>query len=151
MVYKNELGEFPLVITLRCCQQFLGMSFKALFFYFILIICADTYIKTYLSCIYYIWRSVVRYYRCTQQIFQCQINVVSKLWINVEITLIRSWKWNKIRCRIFNVAQRWCNIVDQRWSNVTQLSYNLILKWPQRHFEVNRASLKYRFKNRLLL
>ena len=28
---------------------------------------------------------------------------ISTLWINVEITLIRRWKWNKIRRRIFNV------------------------------------------------
>ena len=32
--------------------------------------------------------------RQTQPTFQRWINVVSTLWINVEITLIRHWKWN---------------------------------------------------------
>ena len=39
----------------------------------------------------------------SQPTFQRRINVVSTLWINVEITLIRRWKWNKIQRRIFNV------------------------------------------------
>ena len=34
-------------------------------------------------------------------------NVIS---INVEITLIQRWKWNKIRRRTFNVAQRWYKV-----------------------------------------
>ena len=46
----------------------------------------------------------------TQPTFQRRISVVSTLWINVEITLIRRWKWNKIWRRIFNVAQRWYNV-----------------------------------------
>ena len=46
----------------------------------------------------------------SQPTFQRRINVVSTLWINVEIMLIRRWKWNKIRHWIFNVAQRWYNI-----------------------------------------
>ena len=54
----------------------------------------------------------------SQPTFQCRINVVSTLWINVEITLIRHWKWNKIRRRIFNVAQRWYNVSARRWNNV---------------------------------
>ena len=53
-----------------------------------------------------------------QPTFQRRINVVSTLWINVEITLIRRWKWNKIRRRIFNVAQRWYNVGVRRWNNV---------------------------------
>ena len=52
--------------------------------------------------------------------FQRRINVVSTLWINVERTLIRRWKWNKIRRRIFNVAQRWYNVSARCWSNVAQ-------------------------------
>ena len=41
----------------------------------------------------------------TQPTFQRRINVASTLWINFEITLIRDWKWNKIRRQIFSVAQ----------------------------------------------
>ena len=36
----------------------------------------------------------------THPTFQRRINVVSTLWSNVEITLIRRWKWNKIWRRI---------------------------------------------------
>ena len=53
----------------------------------------------------------------TQPTFQRRINVVSTFWINVEITLIRRWKWNKIRSRIFNVAQRWYNVSARCWNN----------------------------------
>ena len=62
-----------------------------------------------------------------QPTFQRRINVVSMLWINVEITLIRRWKWNKIRRRIFNVAQRWYNFeatLKQRCSTLVQCWYN---------------------------
>ena len=54
----------------------------------------------------------------TQPLFQHRINVVSTLWINVEITLIPRWKWNKIRRRIFNVAHHWYNVSAGRWNNV---------------------------------
>ena len=56
----------------------------------------------------------------TQPTFQRWINVVSILWIAVEITLIRLWKWNKIRSRIFNIAQHWYNVGVQHWNNVNQ-------------------------------
>ena len=46
------------------------------------------------------------YLEVTQPIFQPWISIVSTLWINVQMTLIPCWKWNKIRGRIFNVAQR---------------------------------------------
>ena len=46
------------------------------------------------------------------------VDFVSTLWITVEITLVRRWKWNKIRRRIFNVAQRWYNVSARRWNNV---------------------------------
>ena len=60
----------------------------------------------------------------SQPTFQRRINVVSTLWINVEITLIRRWKRNKIRRRILNVAQRWYNLGVRRWNNVdTTLSW----------------------------
>ena len=45
-------------------------------------------------------------------------HVRSTLWVNVEITLIRRWKWNKIRRRIFNVEQSLYNVSARRWSNV---------------------------------
>ena len=57
----------------------------------------------------------------------CQrlINVIWTLWINVEITLIRRWIWNKIRGRIFNVAQRWYNVSAWRWNNVETTLHNI--------------------------
>ena len=67
---------------------------------------------------------------CTQPTFQRRINVVSTLCINVEITLIRRWKWNKIRHWIFNAAQRWYNVSARRWNNVEttliQSCFNLV-------------------------
>ena len=54
----------------------------------------------------------------TQPTFQRRINVVSTLWINVEITFIGRWKWNKIRRWIFNVTENWYNVSDWRWNNV---------------------------------
>ena len=45
------------------------------------------------------------------------------------------WKWNKIRRRIFNVAQRWYNVGVRRWNNVEttliQLYLNFVPTWPQ--------------------
>ena len=61
----------------------------------------------------------------SQPTFQRRINVVSTLWINVKITLIRRWKWNKIRRRIFNVAQRWYNVSARRWNNVETTLHNV--------------------------
>ena len=61
----------------------------------------------------------------TQPTFQRRINVVSTFWINIEITLIRRWKWNKIGCQIFNVAQRWYNVSARRWSNVETTLQNV--------------------------
>ena len=60
----------------------------------------------------------------SQPTFRRQINVVSTLWINVEITLIRRWKWNKIRRRFLNVAQRWYNVGVRRWNNVDRTLCN---------------------------
>ena len=66
----------------------------------------------------------------TQPTFQRWINVVSTLWINVEKTLIWRWKWNKIRRRIFHVAQRWYNVSARRWNNagttLIQCCFNLV-------------------------
>ena len=61
---------------------------------------------------------------------QRRINVVSTLWINVEITLIRSWKWNKIRRRIFNVAWSWYNVTARRWKNVKTMLHNVKATLP---------------------
>ena len=44
---------------------------------------------------------------------------------NIEIMLIRRWKWNKIRRRIFNVAQRWYNVSARRWNNVETTLHNV--------------------------
>ena len=52
---------------------------------------------------------------------------VSTLWISVEMTLIRGWKWSKIWRRIFNVAQRWYNVVVRRWNNVETTLIQLYL------------------------
>ena len=93
--------------------------------------------------------------RSTRPTFQRRINVVSTLWINVEITLIRSWKWNKIRRRIFNVAQRWYNVGVRRWNNVEttliQLYLNfvpIVLDIGKSCIKTSRASDKYRLVNR---
>ena len=67
----------------------------------------------------------VVFYVSAQPTFQRRINVVSTLWINVEIMLIRRWKWNKIRRRIFNVAQRWYNVSARRWNNVETTLHNV--------------------------
>ena len=64
-------------------------------------------------------------FHTSQPTFQRWINVVSMLRINVEITLIRHWKWNKIRRQIFNFAQRWYNASTRRWNNVTQRQNDL--------------------------
>ena len=54
----------------------------------------------------------------TQPTFKRRINIVLMLWIYVEIALIRRWKWNKIRRRIFNVALHWYNVGVRCWNNV---------------------------------
>ena len=60
-----------------------------------------------------------------QPTFQSRINVVWTLSITVEITLVRRWKGNKIRRRIFNVAQRWYNVSARRWNNVEITLHNI--------------------------
>ena len=69
-----------------------------------------------------------------------------------KITLIRRWKWNKIRGRIFDVAQHWYNMGVQHWNsvkstldnvfNVAQYRFNvsmliwyylnIVSMWPER-------------------
>ena len=71
----------------------------------------------------------------TQPTFQRRINVVSTLWINVKIMLIRRWKWNKIRRRTFNIAQRWCNAGVRRWNKVDKTLF-------RRCFNVSSALVK---------
>ena len=71
------------------------------------------------------------YHLVAQPTFQCQINVASTLWTNTEITLIRCWKWNKIRHQVFNVAQHWNNVAQywnniEHWNNVAQRWYNVV-------------------------
>ena len=57
--------------------------------------------------------------------FLTLINVIPTLWINVEIMSIWRWKWNKIRRRIFNVAQRWYNVSARRRNNVDTTLHNV--------------------------
>ena len=61
----------------------------------------------------------------TQPTFQSRINVVWTLSITVEITLVRRCKCNKIRRRIFNVAQRCYNVSAWRWNNVEITLHNI--------------------------
>ena len=60
-------------------------------------------------------------------LFQRWINVVWTLWINIGITFIRRWKWNKIRRRIFNVAHCWYNVGVRHWNNVETTLIQLYL------------------------
>ena len=60
----------------------------------------------------------------TQPAFHRRINILSRFWITVETTLIRRWKWNKIRNRTFNVAQQWYNVGVQQWKNVKSMLRN---------------------------
>ena len=64
----------------------------------------------------------------TQPTFRRRMNVVSTSWINFEITLIWRWKWNKIRRRNFNVAQRWYNVSAWRWNNADTTLYQRCCK-----------------------
>ena len=57
--------------------------------------------------------------------YQRRINVVSTLWITIQITLIRCWKWNKIQSRIFNVAQHRYNVGVQHWNNVKSVLHKV--------------------------
>ena len=75
-------------------------------------------------------------------LFHRWINVVSTLWINVEITLIWRWKWNKIRRRIFNVAQRWYNVSARRWNNVETTLHNVGTTLIQRCFNLASTLVK---------
>ena len=75
------------------------------------------------------------------QHFKRPINIVLTLWTNVEIKLIRRWKWNKIRHWIFNVAQRWYNVSEttpkQRFKTLAHLettSHNVGATSKQRSF-----------------
>ena len=89
--------------------------------------------------------------------FQRWINVVSTLWITVQIKLILRWKWNKIQSRIFNVAQHWYNVGVQRSSNVRcnvnvsvfqlctmsfQLCFNVDMALSKRCFDLASTSVK---------
>ena len=96
----------------------------------------------------------------SQPTFQRWINDVSTLWINLEITLIRRWKCNKIRRRIFNVTQRWYNVgsrLKERENNVAQRWYKSCINLNVRLNAVStsvkailtdRASDDHRFVNR---
>ena len=91
--------------------------------------------KVIFSCLYASTTTII-----TQPTFQRWINVVSTLWINVEMTLIRRWKWNKIRRRIFNVAQRWYNVSAWRWNNADTKLFQPSVDVSDTYIESNRAS-----------
>ena len=78
----------------------------------------------------------------SQPKFQRRINIVSTLWINVEITLIRCWNWNKIRRGFFNVAQSWYNVKTRRRNNVEKMLHNVDTTLYQHCFNVASMLLK---------
>ena len=78
----------------------------------------------------------------SQPTFQRQINVVSTLWINVEITLMRRWKWNKNLLRIFNFVQRWLNVSAWPWNNVETTLHNIDTTFYKRCFNVASTLVK---------
>ena len=78
----------------------------------------------------------------SQPTFQRWIDFISMYWINVEITLIRRWKWNKIRRQSFNLAQRWCNFSARRWNNVETTLSNDDANLHQRCFSVVSTLVK---------
>ena len=82
------------------------------------------------------WYNISLELPLTQPAFQRWINVVSTLWINVEITLNRRWKWNKIQPRIFNVVQRWYNVSIRRWNNIKTTLHNVETTLVQRCFNL---------------
>ena len=71
-----------------------------------------------------------------QPTFRRRINVVSTLWINVEMTLILCWKWNKIRRGFLNVAQSWYN-VGPTLCNVESALFQRLTTSFQRGFNVD--------------
>ena len=121
-----------------------------------MIVLIALWLKVIFSCLYASTTTII-----TQPTFQRWINVVSTLWINVEMTLIRRWKWNKIRRRIFNVAQRWYNVSAWRWNSVIQRQNNVAQRWYNvdktlfqlsidvnlNYIESSRASDDYGFAN----
>ena len=66
----------------------------------------------------FLWEPVKLLCGPTQPTFQRRVNIVSMLWLKVELTLIRRWKWNKIKRRIFNIIQLWYNVGVWLWNNV---------------------------------
>ena len=113
------------------------MWISAFFFSFCITRTSLYLVKQAKASLKFSWRS-----RLTQPVFQRPINVVSMLWINVEITLIRRWKWNKIWRRIFNVAQRWNNVSARRWNNVETTLHNVETTLIQRCFTLASTLVK---------
>ena len=68
-------------------------------------------------------------------------NVVSKLWINVQIFLIRRWKWKENPLsdfrRCIKLMQRQCLTLKQRRNNVAQRRYNFVSTFFQRSLDVS--------------
>ena len=81
--------------------------------------------------------------------FQPRVNVVSELKFSIKMTLIQRWKWNKIRRRIFNFAQRWHNVE----TTLLQLPIDVVSTQSQRclsYIKTNRAIVQYRSVNKLI-
>lgn len=58
----------------------------------------------------------------SQPTFQCWINIVTTWGIIIEMTLMRRWKWNKIRCWIFNVE----TTLEQHCAMLIHLGFQML-------------------------
>ena len=67
----------------------------------------------------------------SQPTFQRRINVVSTLWINVEITLIRHWKWNKSDVGFSALHNVDTTLVSDAETTLIQLYLDVVSTWSQ--------------------
>ena len=74
--------------------------------------------------------------------YPANISTSDQRCFNVKITLIWCWKWNKIRRRIFNFAQRWYNVSARRWNNVETTLHNVGTTLIQRCFNLASTLVK---------
>ena len=62
----------------------------------------------------------------SQPTFQRRINANTRLCMNVEITLIRRWKWKAIQRHIFNVGKLWYNSISMLLNVVSMLLWHYL-------------------------